>query len=206
MSVVPTLTAEECVALLNALLAGKGGRKNVVRGTRNWGMGMVLLEAGLRVGELVGLNCGDLVFQGAPVRTLVVRGEIAKRHVEREVPVSVRLAGAIGELRRVVWGGWDGFTAVPAWTCGAGLRRITSRQVESIVRRAALAALGRPVHPHVLRHTFGTRMEHVGGIRVAQALLGHASIRTTEIYCHPGADRLLAAVNGQIGSGKDGGT
>jgi len=206
MSSVPMLTAQECVLLLKELRAGRPGGPGTRQGTRNWGMAMVMLEAGLRVGELVGLDVADLVFQGAPVRTLIVRGEIAKRHVERGVPVSVRLAGAIGELRRVVWGGWDGFMSVPAWTCGAGWRRITSRQVESIVRRAGLAALGRPVHPHVLRHTFGTRMEHVGGIRVAQALLGHASIRTTEIYCHPGADRLLAAVNGQIGSGKDGGT
>ena len=206
MSLVPTLTAEECVALLQGLRTVASRPGGVRPAVRNWGMGMVLLEAGLRVGELVGLNVGDLWFAGNPVRSLVVRGEIAKRHVERVIPVSVRLDGAIRELARVVWVMRDLDLGTPAWYCGPARRRLTARQVESIVRRAALRSLGRPVHPHVLRHTFGTRMEQVGGIRVAQALLGHKDIRTTEIYCHPGADRLLAAVNGlRLGEGNGGG-
>ena len=157
---------------------------------------MVLLEAGLRVGELVGLNVGDLLFRGEPVLTLIVRKEIAKRHVERQVPVSDRLRGAIGELARKVWVGDCLEPVTAAFSCGPLRRRLTSRQVESIIRAAGLAVLGRPVHPHVLRHTFGTRMERIAGMRVAQELLGHADIRTTQIYTHPNHDDLKRAVNG----------
>jgi len=193
---VPTLTADETVLLLGGLRREWGRKHRGAICVRDWAMGMVMLEAGLRVGELVGLDVGDLLWDGEPVRRLRVRAEIAKRGREREIPVSVRLAGALGECRRVVWADrWDQ-AASAAWTCGPGRRRLTARQVESIVRAAAMATLGRPVHPHMLRHTFGTRVERVAGIRVAQVLLGHADIRTTQIYCHPNGDDLLRAVNG----------
>jgi len=196
MTWVPTLTAEETVLLLGGLRREWGRKHRGAICVRDWAMGMVMLEAGLRVGELVGLDVGDLLWDGEPVRRLRVRAEIAKRRREREIPVSVRLAGALGECRRVVWADrWDQ-AASPAWACGPGWRRLTGRQVESIVRAAAMATLGRPVHPHMLRHTFGTRVERVAGIRVAQVLLGHADIRTTQIYCHPNGDDLLRAVNG----------
>ena len=206
MSSVPMLTAQECVLLLQELRAGRPGGPGTRHGTRNWGMAMVMLEAGLRVGELVGLDVGDLVFRGDPVRTLVVRAEVAKRHKERQVPVSVRLHGAILDLMRLVWAPAGCGSCDAAWCCGPSRRRVTARQVESIVRRAGLAALGRPVHPHMLRHTFGSRMEAVAGIRVAQELLGHEDIRTTQIYTHPSADRLLAAVNGRCSPEREGGT
>ena len=196
MSYVPTLTTEEVGLLLAELRRVYGRKHNLVAAVRDWGLAMVMLEAGLRVGEVVGLDVGDLLFGGEPVRSLVVRAEIAKRHVERVVPVSARLGGALCELRRVVWREVTGRPECPAWFVGRGLRRLGARQVESIIRRAALRTLGRPVHPHMLRHTFGTRVERVAGIRVAQVLLGHADIRTTQIYCHPNGDDLLRAVNG----------
>jgi len=193
---VATLSAEECAVWLEALRTGRGVGRGARQRLRNWGMGMVLLEAGLRVSELVGLDVCDLIFHGAPVRTLIVRGAIAKRGVEREIPVSVRLHGALSELQRRLWVDMLIGPGVAAWTGNRGGRRLRVRQVEGIVRRAALASLGRPVHPHMCRHTCGTRWERVAGIRVAQALLGHGDIRTTEIYCHPGADDLARAVNG----------
>jgi integrase/recombinase XerC len=200
-----TLTGDEAVALLGQLLSVGSGGAGRVRCVRNWGMGMVMLEAGLRVGELVGLNVGDLALRGEPVRMLIVRSEIAKRSKERQIPVSTRLHGAIAELIRVLWRGNTELAWVPCWFCGIKARRLTTRQVESIVRAAGVAALGRPIHPHVLRHTFGTRMERVAGIRVAQALLGHADIRTTQIYCHPNGEDLQRAVDG-LGRLAGGGT
>jgi len=193
-----TLTADEAVALLEKLLSLRAAGGGRVRHVRNWGMGMVMLEAGLRVGELVGLNVGDLVVRGEPVRMLIVRSEIAKRAKERQIPVSTRLHGAIAELIRVLWRGNTELAWVPCWFCGRMARRLTTRQVESIVRAAGVAALGRPIHPHVLRHTFGTRIERVAGIRVAQELLGHADIRTTQIYTHPNGDDLRRAVDGLV--------
>jgi len=190
-----TLGPEEAVRLLESLRAGPRPGQRGVLGVRNWAMGVVMLEAGLRVGELVGLNIGDLVFRGEPVLTLVVRAEIAKRRKERAVPVSGNLRAAIGTLGRAVWREEVRRGELPAFWCGAARRRLTTRQVESIIRAASLRCLGRPVHPHVLRHTFGTRIERVAGIRVAQELLGHADIRTTQLYCHPNHEDLQRAVD-----------
>src|SRR6266536_1784261 len=57
------------------------------------------------------------------------------------------------------------------------------------------AGLERPVHPHMLRHSFGTSLMAAGGtLDETQVLLGHASITSTQAYLHPSQQRLRAAV------------
>ena len=53
------------------------------------------------------------------------------------------------------------------------------------------------VTPHVLRHTYATKLMQNGvSLRVVQALLGHNSINTTALYMHPSTDDLASAVDG----------
>ncbi|HIA28661.1 MAG TPA: site-specific tyrosine recombinase XerD [Planctomycetes bacterium] len=139
----------------------------------------LLYSAGLRVSELCGLRPGDLRLEDGFLRC---RGKGSK---ERVVPIGERAATAIGAYL-------DDERAVVASSGGEGVflslrgRPLRRRSVALILDRAGRAAgLAPGVSPHVLRHSFATHLLQGGaGLREVQELLGHADIRTTEIYTH----------------------
>lgn len=204
MSKAPkTLNTTEQHQLLEALLEKNAPHKSFRKGIRNYLIGCLMLEAGLRVGEVVALEMSHLYFNGKPVQTLVLTGKITKNHKERIVPISTRLKAAIEEY-------WDEHpwmegagSACSVWHGVTRSSTITTRQVERIINRAGYKAFGRPVHPHMLRHTFATKLMRVTDMRTVQELLGHSSMGSTQIYTHPNEqdkknaiEQLDSAANG----------
>ena len=180
-----TLTTDECHRLLDILQNTDGTPKQVRRGIRNYTLALVMLDAGLRVSEVTGLNVTDLIFNNAPVTSILVRQEIAKNHQERIIAVSTRLCEALKKMNESHWSECSANVQHKAFTSGRGEKSLTRRQVYKIISSAAIAALGRPVNPHVLRHTFASKLMRVTDMRTVQELLGHKHLSSTEIYTHP---------------------
>lgn len=142
----------------------------------------LLYGAGLRVGELVGLDLqaggpgGHLDLQNAE---LLVLGKGGKR---RRVPLGQQALRALQD-----WLAQRGQLARPgeaALFVGARGQRLGDRQARAAVAQAAQAAgLSTHVHPHMLRHSYASHLlQSSGDLRGVQELLGHANISTTQVY------------------------
>jgi len=76
-------------------------------------------------------------------------------------------------------------------------KRISSRQVENIIKQLKRdSEIDVDMTPHTLRHSFATRVYNkTGNLKIVQTLLGHSSIKTTEVYLHVGREDLQKAVS-----------
>jgi integrase/recombinase XerC len=130
--------------------------------------------------------------------------DIAKGASERWVPVVGELTAVAEDIRATTQPDHYAINA----QCGGGpvpllqrnpTYRVSYESLRRIVvevgRRAGIAA---HVHPHLLRHAYGDHVARHAGLRVAQALMGHAKVETTaEVYTgRPSLDELAASVRG----------
>jgi len=194
MTTPQTLTIQEQHALLEELIVTQGTRKQFRKGVRNTCIALCMLEAGLRVGEVISLKVSDLWFNNAPVESVLISSEKSKTNEKRQIPVSTRLMDAIKEMSRCYWLPDNAVAYGFAFYQKNFLEPLTTRQVERIIRSAAIAAFGRPIHPHVLRHTFATKLMKVTNLRVVQEMLGHKNIQSTQIYTHPNIEDKKEAI------------
>lgn len=148
----------------------------------------VLYSSGARISEICNANVEHLAL----VRnTLLVRGKGSKDRY-------VFFGKAAGEVlreylpRRNEYLRKRGIENERALLINQRGGRLTSRGASIIVeRRTAEAGITRSVGPHTFRHSFATHVLNNGAdIRVVQELLGHAQLRTTQVYTHVGLDRL----------------
>jgi len=153
----------------------------------------LLYASGLRAGELVGLDLGDISLGEGLLRVL------GKGSKERIVPFGSKAAEALRsylsirqELARAGPGRKTrGAGEAVFLNCRGG--RLTTRSVGNIVDRHIGGLAQRlKVHPHTLRHTFATHMLDAGAdLRSIQELLGHESLSTTQKYTHVSVEQLL---------------
>lgn len=152
---------------------------------RDWATVELLYATGVRVGELVGADVGD-VDQAS--RLLHVLGKGAK---ERVVPFGVPAGRAVARWLEVGRPRLAIPTSGPALLLGIRGQRIDQRQVRTLVHRAARRAGVEDIAPHGLRHTAATHLLQGGSdLRSVQEVLGHATLATTQRYTHVSADRL----------------
>ena len=194
MATPKTLTTEECDKLLNELLGNYHEKNYHPKRIRNFTMALLMLDAGLRVGEVVQLWYHHLYYNCLPVTSIIIMPEIAKNKTERTIPVSQRLCEALKKHHPYISGRFYKNNTGPVFSRSLTRFSLTTRQVERIIKAAAMKALGRPVHPHVLRHTFASNLMRVTDMRTVQELLGHKNLSSTQIYTHPNSEDLKKAI------------
>jgi len=154
----------------------------------------LLFSAGLRVSELTNMNRDRLDLKnkefsvrgkGDKVRVVFVSDSAAKylqRYLEKRTDIDpalfVRDEKGLANFKKNV--------ETPRRGVSTDSLRITPRSIQRIVKYyAAKAGIIKDVHPHTLRHSFATDLLINGAdIRSVQAMLGHSSITTTQVYTH----------------------
>lgn len=149
-------------------------------GHRNRAIIEVLFSCGLRVSELTNLKLSNLYIEEQYIRVM------GKGSKERLVPISPR---ALDELN--YWFSDRNVMKIkPGEEDYVFLNRrghhLTRTMILIMIKRYALdAGIKKTISPHTLRHSFATSLLEGGAdLRAIQAMLGHESIGTTEIYTH----------------------
>jgi integrase/recombinase XerC len=140
----------------------------------------LLYGCGIRNSELIGINLDDIRWSNEVVlvrgkgrkERYVPFGDSAKAAVQAYLPARQRV---LGENKR---------TTDRALLINLRGTRLTTRSVGRIVKQIAIArGLSPDVHPHTLRHAFGTHMLEEGAdLRAIQEMLGHERLSTTQRY------------------------
>ena len=146
----------------------------------------LLYGCGLRVSELVGLDTDRVDLPNQQLRV------IGKGNKERRVPMGDEARERLHRYRSGPWAAWTAGRPTPAVFVGRRGNRLGRELVWRLVRRWAEAAgVSERVTPHTFRHSFATHLLEGGAdLRVVQALLGHASISTTQLYTHLTGERV----------------
>jgi integrase/recombinase XerC len=176
-------------------------------GRRDCAILELFYASGLRLSELANLDLDDVNFGGRMVRVLGKGGK------ERLVPFNATAATALRgwlpdreQLARAARAGDEvrrrsrepgsqvrGGRREPLFVNYRGTR-LTTRSIDRVVRRFAVATTRDGVSPHALRHSFATHLLQRGAdLRSIQEMLGHARLSTTQRYTHVNAQQLVTA-------------
>lgn len=145
---------------------------------------LLLYSTGMRVSELIGLECSDIDFSLSVVRVT------GKRNKQRLIPIASQL---LDELSRFIHlNPKDGQSQRDWLLVDSKGKKMTPyriyRRVNLYFRRVTTQD---KVSPHVLRHTFATHMLNNGAdLQAVKDLLGHAGLAATQVYTHATHEQL----------------
>jgi integrase/recombinase XerD len=162
---IPEVLSEEEVNLL--LEGGDDSAFEVIA--------LVIYACGLRVSEVVNLNCFDMGKD-----SLFVKGKGGK---ERIVPIGMVTRQKVLDYLHLERRDQD--KKAPLFVNSKG-KRISRQEVWSYIKaKGKEKGIQKNISPHTLRHSYATHMlERGADLRVIQELLGHSSVTTTERYTH----------------------
>lgn len=174
------------------LLGGCEGRY----AERNRAVLIFMINTGVRVGEMVGLNIFDLLDPDGDLRDeIILRAEICKRKKERRLSLN-------GEARRAakILMDENGIAVIcpraPLLVSGKK-GRMSRRQVQRIVEAARRkSGILTAATPHSLRHSLGKMLADLFDLRYTKKVLGHENMSTSEIYAELSDEQVGAAMDG----------
>lgn len=169
------LTNEEIVRMINSI------DKSTYRGAWTNLMIEVLYGAGLRISEMLNLKTTDIFKKQELIKV------IGKGDKERWVPLNKlafkQLDLFIKNSRSKIQPNKGCEKIIFLNQRGGKLTRIAAYQ--AIKEVSEKASIDKNIHPHTFRHSFATELIFAGAdIMVVRELMGHASVRSTEIYTH----------------------
>lgn len=153
----------------------------VITNLKHRAMLMTAYAAGLRASEVTHLRVGDIDGQ-----RMVVRVEQSKGRQDRYVMLSHKLLVVLREY-------WKAYRTTHWLFAGQNpAQPLTRASVHKVFRKAKIkAGIAKRATVHTLRHSFATHLLESGvNIRAIQLLLGHRSLRSTQIYTHVARDYL----------------
>lgn len=183
------LTKDEAIRLINAVESYHHKKKHK-QNHKDWfaprdvAILYLFLNTGMRVSELIQLNCNSIQNDGGVWRVIIV----GKGDKERMLKLNQRATDALQSYLNIR----------PqeridkehnALFINKNYQRISRKAISEIIKKYAREANLPPkaanISPHKLRHTLATLLLSNGeNLRVVQEILGHSSIQTTQIYTH----------------------
>lgn len=168
------LTLEEIEALFHADDQGRWA----------WVRARTVLEllyaTGMRVSELLTLRSQSVNLEEGWVRVL------GKGSKERMIPIHSRARGQIVRYMTLKERRFEGKAAAPEVFVGKTGKALSRVQLWRDLKNLGIRArISRPLHPHLIRHTFASHLLQGGAdMRSLQEMLGHANLQTTQMYTH----------------------
>ena len=165
-------------------------------GIRDYTMISFCLATGLRCSELVNLTIECIRAYEAVTCVLMLPGTIAKGGNSRDIPIKPDL-----RIDLEFFLSWKETNneplelSDPLFVSKYTHNKLNPRDFQRIVKKLSLKSINRAIHPHILRHTFATRLLAVSNLRIVQKVLGHKNIQTTQIYTHISNEQLKAIKN-----------